>query len=141
MIRQGINAMMPAHIIFPEIDDKPVGYSSTWLKEILRHQLQFSGLIFSDDLNMQGANIGTKYSDRALAALNAGCDMVLICNNRPAALEILETLSQDIFLVHEKRFATLQGKFSHHSLAELKTTSQWQEQHQFVTNFSTQEIS
>lgn len=101
LIRAGINAIMPAHILFPKVDNKPVGFSSIWLREILRKQLKFSGLIFSDDLNMQGANFAGSYIDRAEAALDAGCDRVLICNNRKGAIEIIDNLKYSLNIKQE----------------------------------------
>src|SRR3990167_9423408 len=74
LIAEGIGGMMPAHILFPEIDNCPVGFSVRWLKDILRKELRFSGTIFSDDLNMEGASFAGDYASRAYAALDAGCD-------------------------------------------------------------------
>ena len=92
LIRHGMEAVMPAHVLYPQVDARPAGFSPFWLKEILRGQLAFQGLIFSDDLNMGAAAAGGGYADRARAALDAGCDILLICNNRPAALEMVDAL-------------------------------------------------
>ena len=75
---------MPAHVTYPKVDSRPAGFSSVWLKEILRGELGFTGAIFSDDLSMEGARVidgrSVSASDAAVEALNAGCDLVLLCN-------------------------------------------------------------
>jgi beta-N-acetylhexosaminidase len=91
-LASSLDAMMPAHVIYPAVDDKPAGFSHYWLQDILRAQLQFKGIIFSDDLGMAGATVAGSMTDRAYAALDAGCDMVLVCNDRAGAIEVIEVI-------------------------------------------------
>jgi len=87
-----LDGIMPAHLVYSAVCDKPAVFSEFWLKKVLREKLGFEGLIFSDDLCMEGAAMMGDYSQRARIALEAGCDMVLVCNNRAASLEIIHTL-------------------------------------------------
>ena len=75
-----LSCVMPAHVIYPKVDKVPAGFSSRWLKEILRGQLGYMGAICCDDLSMEGAKVAGSAVEGAVAALNAGCDLVLLCN-------------------------------------------------------------
>ena len=89
-------SVMPAHVVYPKVDDHPAGFSERWLKEILRERLGFTGAIFSDDLSMAGARtIGGRevsYAEAAALALSAGCDMVLLCNQSVDGGEAVDAL-------------------------------------------------
>jgi len=85
-------SVMPAHVIYPKVDANPAGFSKVWLQDILRDKLGFCGAIFSDDLSMQAARQGGTMEQTALAALKAGCDMVLVCNHPEKADIVLNTL-------------------------------------------------
>ncbi|NNM58464.1 MAG: beta-N-acetylhexosaminidase [Legionellales bacterium] len=88
-----LESVMTAHIVYSEIDQNPVCFSPFWVKSILRDKLQFDGVIISDDLTMEGAAIVGDYGKRASLALKAGCDMLLICNNRQAVIQVIEEIS------------------------------------------------
>ncbi len=119
-----LQGIMPAHVIYPEVDNKPAGFSAIWLQDLLRQKMGFDGVIFSDDLSMEGAGVVGGYADRADAALEAGCDMVLACNNRTGAIQILEYLERHPRIPHQARFNALRGK-GKLTWNELPRSPQW----------------
>ena len=125
LIQENLAAIMPAHVIYSKVDSRPAGFSRRWLQDILRQQLQFQGVIFSDDLNMHGASVaGEKFSDRAVAAIDAGCDIILVCNNRAGAIDVLDNLAYMDNPVTHARVARMHGR---HSISrhELNAAPRW----------------
>jgi beta-N-acetylhexosaminidase len=121
-----VDAIMPAHVIYPAIDNLPVGFSAKWLKEILRNTLGFEGVIFSDDLSMQGAKSVGSIVDRVEMADQAGCDMLLVCNNRKDAILAIDNAKLIDNKSRIKRLNAMMLKSSD-SFDKLKNNKHWQE--------------
>jgi beta-N-acetylhexosaminidase len=110
LIDAGLGGIMPAHVVFSKVDARPAGYSAIWLKSVLREKLGFGGVIFSDDLSMEGAGTAGGVVERASAALGAGCDVALICNNPKGADELLDGLDYSMPAVSLARLARMHGR-------------------------------
>jgi beta-N-acetylhexosaminidase len=153
LIHYGLAGIMPAHVIYPNIDARPAGYSTFWLRDILRQRLGFQGVIFSDDLSMEGAkaafapalesgrtSAATRASEsaggpveRGQAALAAGCDMVLVCNDSAAADLLLEGLDPHDDPVSHLRLVRMHGRHAP-ARTELAAAGEWREAVRLVRN-------
>ena len=126
-----VDALMPAHVIYPKIDNKSVGFSSIWLQQILRVRLGFNGVIFSDDLSMEAASSIGGYVERAQAAHQAGCDMLLVCNNRAACIDVIDHSVLNIDATSSARLQRML-KTTHNTWSDMKNQPLWQQLNQQV---------
>jgi beta-N-acetylhexosaminidase len=110
LIKSGLAAIMPAHVIYDQVDAQPAGFSAFWIRDVLRKRLGFQGVVFSDDLHMAAAAVAGGYVERARAALTAGCDMVLVCNDPAGAAEVLSGLGDYDDPVSHMRLARMHGR-------------------------------
>ncbi len=130
-----LDALMPAHVIYDQVDPNPAGFSPFWIQKILRQQLQFEGVLFSDDLSMQAAGVAGGADARILAALNAGCDMGLVCNDRPAALLALAAI-ENLDLPNQARLERMRGKIPQIQIgAQFDLGDAWQATKQQIEAF------
>lgn len=113
-----LDAVMPAHVIFPQIDSRPAGFSPVWIDK-LRNEFGHAGVIFSDDLSMEGASAAGGIVGRAQAAWAAGCDMLPVCNKPETVVELLENWKPELLPERSARIAGLLPAHAAPAFAEL----------------------
>ena len=125
-LKTQLDALMPAHVIYENVDPNPAGFSPFWIQKILRQTLQFDGVLFSDDLSMQAACVAGDADARIQAALDAGCDMGLVCNNRESACVALTGI-KNLPLPNQERLERMRGKIPEIQIGEsFDLGSEWQ---------------
>ncbi|WP_457671794.1 beta-N-acetylhexosaminidase [Thiolapillus sp.] len=124
MANNRMEGLMPAHVLYSAVDDVPAGYSPYWIQEVLRRRMGFDGVVFSDDLSMVAANAAGSYAERAATALQAGCDMILVCNNPQGAREVLDSLADYCEPVSQARLARMHGK-GHFTAKDIREDPRW----------------
>lgn len=127
LIVRGLPSVMMAHILFPAVDVLPASLSRRWIQQHLRDELGFTGAVFCDDLSMHGAAVVGGYVERAEAALEAGCDMLPVCNNRAAVVELLDRLRAPPVAAVAARLQALKGKPAAAGFADLPGHLHWQQ--------------
>lgn len=139
LIQHGLAGIMPAHVIYSQADGEPAGYSQFWLQEVLRSKLGFEGVIFSDDLTMSAAGIAGGYPARATRALEAGCDIVLVCNNIKGAQEVLQGLGDYKNSESQARLLKMQGQ-NRQDYADVRESPAWHQAVAEVQDYSLSQV-
>ncbi|MGE8654444.1 beta-N-acetylhexosaminidase [Acinetobacter gandensis] len=133
-----LDALMPAHVIYEQVDPNPAGFSPYWIQKVLREQLQFDGVLFSDDLSMQAACVAGGADARIQAALNAGCDMGLVCNSRESACVALDGI-QNLALPNQERLERMRGKIPQIAMGQaIELGTDWQTVRNRIVDFKNQ---
>ena len=137
LIANGLPAIMVAHVLFPGVDSAPASLSGRWIRDVLRGELGFQGVVFTDDLSMGGA--AAAYGDvvtRARQALSAGCDMLPVCNNRASVTELLARLDMEPQPASSLRLVRLHGRSGTPARAALETSPEWQRARELLARSS-----
>jgi beta-N-acetylhexosaminidase len=132
---QSLAGVMPAHIVYEQCDDKPAGFSHYWIQTILRERIGFQGAVLSDDLSMEGAACIGGMPERAEAALDAGCDMVLVCNKPDSVVEVLDKVKIEASPLRHMRLVRLHGR---HAINrdELMASAEWKQAVKTVMSYA-----
>jgi beta-N-acetylhexosaminidase len=125
LIANGLAGVMVAHVLYPEVDDVPASASARWIRGVLRGDLGFQGVVFADDLSMAGAAAVGGIVERATRALDAGCDVLPVCNHRPSVVALLDGWRPAPDPVAALRRVRLRGR-AHPGPAELRASQRWQ---------------
>ena len=134
-LQSQLDALMPAHVIYEKVDPNPAGFSPYWIQKVLRQELQFDGVLFSDDLSMQAACVAGGADARIRAALDAGCDMGLVCNNRESACIALTGI-ENLPLPNQERLEQMRGKIPQIEIGEqLDLGNEWQSVKKVIEDF------
>ncbi|HLU61903.1 MAG TPA: beta-N-acetylhexosaminidase [Gammaproteobacteria bacterium] len=131
LIRNRLAAIMMAHVVYPAVDSLPASFSPRWIRSELRQSLDFQGAVFCDDLTMEGAVVIGDYTARARQALEAGCDMLPVCNRREGVIEILDRLVEHDDPASQLRLVRLHGR-ADYTLEALQARPEWREAHDVV---------
>ena len=130
-----LDALMPAHVIYDNVDPNPAGFSPYWIQKILRQELRFDGVLFSDDLTMQAACVAGGADARIKAALDAGCDMGLVCNSRESACIALTGI-EDLPLPNQERLERMRGQIPNIHIGEqFDLGEEWQSVKKVIEEF------
>ena len=134
-LQNQLDALMPAHVIYDQVDPNPAGFSEFWLQQVLRKDLGYDGVLFSDDLSMQAACVAGDADARLRAALAAGCDMGLVCNQREAACLALDAITE-LPLPNQERLERMRGRIPEISIGEqLDLGDEWQAVKKVIEEF------
>lgn len=135
LCNSALAGVMPAHIVYEKNDSLPAGFSPFWIKDVLRERLGFQGAVLSDDLSMAGAAVMGGSVDRAAAALNAGCDMVLLCNQPQSVVEVIDGLAHQDDPLRHMRLIRLHGRHGE-PRESLMSSDEWKRAVQTVLNYA-----
>lgn len=135
LIANGLPSVLASHVIYPDVDDAPASASPRWINEVLRGELGFKGAVFTDDMSMKGATAAGDVVTRSRRALEAGSDMVLVCNDRPGAIQVIDKLDVEPAPASQLRLVRMRGREGS-SPEELYASAEWQQSREFLARVS-----